>query len=196
MQNAKISTIGGFYLERISWEKHSFLLLDQATESPPVAPAAEPDYTFSNTSAKPSDDFENDRDLKSLGADVDLFEIDFQSTKELGQQLLQGYAQVLASSYLAVSNIVDQFGIRGMLLFLFSLFRVLIIYKALLQFFRVDMRVKKLVDLAKESKKIIASTPAGKPIIDQIDLVIGTANDLVVSTQKIISQKSRQIKEA
>ena len=115
-------------MEKVTCENHAYLL-DRAffeksvspvrkskTPSPIFAKAAEPSlqklyYDYANDGTEFNQEkTKGQKPQRSAanGAGDNDIDFDFQSTKELGKQLLQGYAQVIATSYLAVSTVAGK----------------------------------------------------------------------------------------
>ncbi len=51
-----------------------------------------------------------------------------------------------------------------------------------------------VIEWGDQTKAAIASTSAGKPIIDQLDIAIDTASDLANLTRKIIAKEQKKIR--
>ncbi len=68
------------------------------------------------------------------------------------------------------------------------------LHQALFKHFEVSSKINKLIDVGDNVKKSIAATPVGKPIIEQLDLVIDSTYELAQSTRKIIALEKRRIK--
>ncbi|KAJ3306690.1 hypothetical protein HDV03_004321 [Kappamyces sp. JEL0829] len=179
----------GLYVELAELPRHEYLIgscLDHCSfEHGPQMQAA---YNASQSS-----DF-HETEKESVGdQDQEDFEFSFQS-QEIAKQLITGYAKILATSFLTMERLSDQFGITNLVLYFIGLFSLVDLYQKIYVYLQIQKRVESLAEQGRMLKESMEKRAIGKPLVEQGEQLYATVRDIADQTQKIIAVERRRIK--
>ena len=175
----------GLYVELAEIPKHEYLI------GTCLAAFTELDQT---TLADSSDFCEVEKE-EPLPEKHDSAEFEFNlKSQEIAKQLINGYAKVLAASYLTAERlgglllelILEQLGITWFLMYFISFFSLVDLYRKFYVSLQIQRRIQDTLERGKTIKESVAKSAVGKPLVEQGELLLSTIRDIADQTEKMI----------